>query len=618
MGGGVLKSGVMSLECKEGLEAGGFLRRGGRIYIAAKNSIFFRPKKSKFEIINMITTRMEKFDHSILSMAYLSNLLNNDIKSLDTNNEINPLNNQDDKINPLNNHDNEISTLNPLNNQDDKISTLNLLNNSDNQSNNSSNSNDFSSDEELDIINRSLQLSKINNYNTNIKLIDLHKSENNLTKYHEQYDIVHGTIKISKTAKVITSHPVFNRLRNIKQLGPLHFKFGYGTHSRYEHSIGVGYLARHTGSALQKKHSNITDREILCLELAGMCHDIGHGPYSHTFDNLLSTMFNNHPCIHHETRSQILFQYMIDDLKKNKTNYIDLTDAEVSLIQYFIDPEKYLSIDLRKYRIEPSFHIDGNHCNNIYKCNKMHLTYTNIKSINPNLLSKYEDIKIDVPSYYNGLEQVVSNYYHKLDVDKIDYLLRDARELRFDDKLLHGIDILGLLERSMIIDNIWMFNIRDQLIVYNLICCRFLFYTSFYLHPDVNAINCMLTDALNIINSVTDISSCALLENNSHISKFCSYDDNNITEFILNNVDERVSKANKLIRDVMQKKWYKHMGDFINGITDLDNSAYTELNWDVFTDKSTPTNLLPKVRYHQNGIPVTNVSKLHRLYMKNV
>ena len=43
-----------------------------------------------------------------------------------------------------------------------------------------------------------------------------------------------------------------------------------------------------------------------------------------------------------------------------------------------------------------------------------------------------------------------------------------------------------------------------------------------------------------------------------------------------------------------------------------------ELPWDIFTDKSTPTNLLPKIRYHQNSIPIKpeDIKNTWHLYVK--
>ena len=49
---------------------------------------------------------------------------------------------------------------------------------------------------------------------------------------------------------------------------------------------GVAYLARMMATHLQSQPElNITDRDVGCIELAGLCHDLGHGPWSHVWDN---------------------------------------------------------------------------------------------------------------------------------------------------------------------------------------------------------------------------------------------------------------------------------------------------------------------------------------------
>lgn len=386
---------------------------------------------------------------------------------------------------------------------------------------------------------------------------------------HEQYDNIYGLIIISDVAKKITQHPWFQRLKNIKQLGPVHFKFSHACHSRFEHSIGVAYLARYVGNTLRGKHSTITEREILCLEIAGLCHDLGHGAYSHSFDHLLRDIKFNYKTAHHEIRSQILVRYLIEDIPD-----IGISESEIQLIQYFIDTDKYKIM----YNSPP-------------------------------------------PSFTAGLEQIVSNPIHKLDVDKMDYLLRDAQSLRFDMTIDGKVDVLGVLKRSQLVKDdktYWMFHIRDQGIVYDLICRRYILYNNYYMHPEVNAINCMLTDALSIVDRVTSFSECVKLENRNHVIEYTRFTDDYFLEHILNSHDSRISEAKELIHRIIDKKWYTHLGDFVTNIDNLDETAYVELPWELFTDKSTPTTLLPKIKYHQNGFPIRpeDIKNTRRLYLK--
>jgi HD superfamily phosphohydrolase len=76
------------------------------------------------------------------------------------------------------------------------------------------------------------------------------------------------------------------RLRGLKQLGVSEMTYVPTTHCRFEHSLGVAALAEALLRAIKKKQPklDISEKDIICVKIAGLLHDIGHGPYSHVYD----------------------------------------------------------------------------------------------------------------------------------------------------------------------------------------------------------------------------------------------------------------------------------------------------------------------------------------------
>ena len=99
-------------------------------------------------------------------------------------------------------------------------------------------------------------------------------------------DPVHGYVYITEKEKtVIDSYPV-QRLRRLRQLAGSEYVYPGANHTRFEHSVGVMYLA---GKVLENPNISrrISGEETEMVRIAALLHDVGHGPFSHVFEHLL-------------------------------------------------------------------------------------------------------------------------------------------------------------------------------------------------------------------------------------------------------------------------------------------------------------------------------------------
>ncbi|MDX1813310.1 MAG: HD domain-containing protein, partial [Candidatus Bathyarchaeia archaeon] len=99
-------------------------------------------------------------------------------------------------------------------------------------------------------------------------------------------DPVLGYVYITKAEKdVIDTYPM-QRLRRLRQLAGSEYVYPGANHTRFEHCVGVMYLA---GKVVENPNVSrvVTDEEIDLARIAGLLHDVGHGPFSHVFEQLL-------------------------------------------------------------------------------------------------------------------------------------------------------------------------------------------------------------------------------------------------------------------------------------------------------------------------------------------
>uniref|UniRef100_A0A8D2DER9 Deoxynucleoside triphosphate triphosphohydrolase SAMHD1 n=1 Tax=Sciurus vulgaris TaxID=55149 RepID=A0A8D2DER9_SCIVU len=127
-------------------------------------------------------------------------------------------------------------------------------------------------------------------------------------------DPIHGLIGLHPLLIRIIDTPQFQRLRYIKQLGGGYYVFPGASHNRFEHSLGVGYLAGCLVRTLSEKQPElpISERDILCVQIAGLCHDLGHGPFSHMFDGRFIPLARPEVKWTHEQGSVQMFEHLIN------------------------------------------------------------------------------------------------------------------------------------------------------------------------------------------------------------------------------------------------------------------------------------------------------------------
>lgn len=188
-------------------------------------------------------------------------------------------------------------------------------------------------------------------------------------------DNVHGKIAVTELEYQIINTSICKRLKQIHQLGVVHEVFPSGEHTRFPHSLGTMHTARKWCEALQV---NPKDQEL--VEIAGLCHDLGHGPYSHLWEQFVREGNPEYDWEHEQSSYKMLL------LAMEENPAIKFEEQDLLFIQELI-------------------------CGGSAKGNGNQYPYT---AREPDLFYLYE---------------MISNKITGIDVDKFDYLARDDKAL---------------------------------------------------------------------------------------------------------------------------------------------------------------------------------------------
>jgi HD superfamily phosphohydrolase len=243
---------------------------------------------------------------------------------------------------------------------------------------------------------------------------------------------VSGSVPLSEEVKEIVDTPEFQRLKGVRQLGPAFFVFPGANSTRFEHSLGtyilsMKYLEKIIDLPTFRSLCGSISETIKLIVLSSLLHDIGHYPYSHWVEEIHEFPRGIKFPSHEERAREIICEGRIGELIENK---------------WEVDPEELSNIIAEK-------HIGGRNI----------LINSFIKS--------------------------------PIDVDKIDYLVRDS--IHCGVEYGKGIDIERLLDSLYIDQDTKKICLTDKgrSSLLSILTCRNIMYQEIYWHKTVRACNAM-------------------------------------------------------------------------------------------------------------------------------
>lgn len=348
-------------------------------------------------------------------------------------------------------------------------------------------------------------------------------------------DPIHGRIQFQPLHKMIIDTWEVQRLQGIKQLSTVYLVYRSANHTRFEHSIGVAFLAGQVIREFQinpppalKKQNLLADR--IVAEIAGLIHDVGHGPFGHGVTETLMKWHTASPEYHEScTKAVIRGEYKDIDCEYYHKDSQGLPDILERLYnETGFTPEEFAEI------------VDGN--------------------------------SPDPEKTYLG--QLISS---PLDVDRLDYLMRD---LHYVGVRRGGIDIDSMVH-ALTVTRIWeekpgipgscelAIDLRAKTLVEALLTTRDLMYADVYHHPVNRSAQGMLTRAGNklIEDKVITTRQFVRMTDDSFMEALRKH--NGYTKDVAKRIDnrkifERVEELEYTYNDLVNQKAWSQISRFIN------------------------------------------------------
>lgn len=324
-------------------------------------------------------------------------------------------------------------------------------------------------------------------------------------------DPVHGAIEITENEQPFLDHPAFQRLRKIKQLSNVHLAFPSAVHTRFAHSLGVMHVATRLFDTLIRtrkdlKTSGSSFKHIRnTVRLAGMLHDLGHGPYSHQFETFLKNKFKYDDLhLFHVPKSSL-----ITDLAGGKLGHevfsFGLIHQVCRDVNHQIKPRDICALLDRRFSISETFK-------------------RSIESVTKK--------KASSESFVEVLRSILSS---EIDADRIDYLQRDSLFCGAKIGVLDFEHLIGSIKLSIRDENFFI-DLQSNALstVEQILLARKAMFEQVYCHRTNVIFGDVLTQVLNGIGLGSEIEDAV-----TNPEYFVSFTDESLNQIILEQASQK-------------------------------------------------------------------------------
>jgi len=302
------------------------------------------------------------------------------------------------------------------------------------------------------------------------------------------------------------------RLRRIRQLQVAYMVYPGADHTRFQHSLGVMHLSGLFAESLLSYIEAYADKEILegydksllieAVRIAGLLHDLGHGPYSHAFEEAV---------------------LMKSPELKNK-NLDDHEKVGISLIK------------------------NTNLSELIEKVGK-NVGYDDLLDIVVELLSEY---KPTAPTILKLLQKTIKNWIYPADI--MDFLVRDSYYT--GTKEYGTVDYYRLIlysypyDDSIVLDEKAIFTLRSFL------QSRYYMFETVYLHPVCRSFDKLVQKIISLVSEHLELPQRIIEIKEGKPERFLELDDFSILHMVnsLKDSDEKVKKAKGYLNDLLMRR----------------------------------------------------------------